>query len=615
MSELNTKLIWLMAIRILVVLSLLLPNLINPTGDDLGGGLVRIAGAIQELLSPTAIDDEAGALTGPETPSSSAGQILQLLVALVSIQTLIYAALLRLMRDRPNVHGYIQLFGDLLMVTVLIYKFGGATVNLSVLYFGVIVVASFLLRRQGGLTVATAAAVLYALVAIAHQSSSFRDLWQDGGPFSDPSALEQPAGERTPLNPLERLMVWAKPPERAEITGVPVAYTLPVHVFGFYTVALFAAYLARDLALERKLKERSTDLAYLRVLHRDVIQSISSGLLVTDLAGITTSINRAGAQILGLDEREIEKRHVHEIGFFEKGQWQELTRDKDRAEVTRGEIELARDDPAIFLGYTLSPLQDEEGRHRGFILIFQDLSEWRLLQDQLRIQDRMAALGQMAAGLAHEVGNPLAAISGSVQMLSRQAESGSASAKLLDITLRESRRLDRTVKTFLQFARPRDRHEEPVDVCEVLDADLELLRNSDEVTPKHELVHDLDPPSVIVMLDRDQISQIYWNLSRNALQAMPDGGTLRVEGRVLEDRYRMRFIDTGRGMSDEERDQLFQPFKSFFDGGMGLGMAIVYRIVEEHQGNIEVDSEPGRGTTITIDLPLDGGERFEEMPT
>ncbi|MEO1087686.1 MAG: ATP-binding protein, partial [Acidobacteriota bacterium] len=252
---------------------------------------------------------------------------------------------------------------------------------------------------------------------------------------------------------------------------------------------------------------------------------------------------------------------------------------------------------------------------RGFILIFQDLTEWRGLQDQLRIQDRMAALGQMAAGLAHEVGNPLAAISGSVQMLSRAAETGSSSAKLLNITLRESRRLDRTVKNFLQFARPRDRHEEPVDICELLEADLELLRNSDEVVDGHSLVADLEPPSAIVVLDRDQVSQIFWNLARNALQAMPDGGTLRVEGRIHDERYRLRFSDSGRGMSKEERDQLFQPFKSFFDGGMGLGMAIVYRIVEEHSGNIEVDSEPGRGTTITIDLPLGGGARFEETPT
>ncbi|MEM1178056.1 MAG: ATP-binding protein [Acidobacteriota bacterium] len=613
MSELNTKLIWLMAIRILVVLSLLLPNLISPTGDDGEGGLIRIAAAIQELLSPTLDDEPVSIADGGQ--QSFAGDILQMLVAFVSTQTLLYAALLRFMGDRPKLHAYLQFAGDLLLISLLIYKFGGATVNLSVLYFVVIAVASFLLRRRGGLVVATAATLLYGLVSLAHQSTSFRGLWAEGGPFSAPAAIEQPSGERTPPNFIEKTLLWAEPPDRAEVTGVPVAYTLPVHIFGFYAVALFAAYLARDLALERKLEQRSMDLAYLQVLHRDVIQSISSGMLVTDLDGVTTNINRAGAQILALAESEFEGRHVCDIGLFTRDQWRELTKDKEHSEVTRGETELTRHSGERFLGYTLSPLRDADGEHRGFILIFQDLTEWRGLQDQLRIQDRMAALGQMAAGLAHEVGNPLAAISGSVQMLSSAAETGSSSAKLLNITLRESRRLDRTVKNFLQFARPRDRHEEPIDICELLQADLELLRNSDEVISGHELVADLEPPSAIVVLDRDQVSQIFWNLARNALQAMPDGGTLRVVGRIEDERYLLRFSDQGRGMSKEERDQLFQPFKSFFDGGMGLGMAIVYRIVEEHRGNIEVDSEPGRGTTITIDLPLGGGARFEEMPT
>ncbi|MEO1367167.1 MAG: hypothetical protein AAFX50_08310, partial [Acidobacteriota bacterium] len=303
MSELNTKLIWLMAVRILVVLSLLLPNLISPIGDDDSqGGLIRIAAAIQELLSPSP-DDESTPL-GEAAQPSFAGQILQLLVAFVSTQTLLYAALLRFMADRPRLHCYLQLGGDLLLVSLLIYKFGGATVNLSVLYFVVIVVGSFLLRRRGGLAVATAATVLYGVVSLAHQSSSFRSLWEDGGPFSTPTIVEQPSGERTPPNILEKAFAWAEPPERAEVTGVPVAYTLPVHVFGFYVVAFFSAYLARDLALERKLEQRSMDLAYLRVLHRDVIQSISSGILVTGLDGVTTNINRAGAQILSLAESD-----------------------------------------------------------------------------------------------------------------------------------------------------------------------------------------------------------------------------------------------------------------------------------------------------------------------
>ncbi|MEM6792541.1 MAG: ATP-binding protein [Acidobacteriota bacterium] len=602
MKELNRKLLWLMAIRVLVVLSLLLPALINPGDGVTDGGLIRIADAIQSLLSGEVAEEEVAEPESPAGPADSQAEIFQFLVALVSIQTLIYALLLRGFRSRPEAHGYIQLCGDALLITLLIYKFGGATVNLSILYLVNISVASFLLRRLGGLAIATVCAVLYGLVAFAHQSQAFHDLWARGGPLSTAAQAGQTAVEPQSSGLLKRLAVSAKPPPRDEVSGVPVAYTLPVHVLGFYIVALFTGYLSRDVALERKLEERSHDLAYLQVLHQDVVQSISSGLLVTDLDGKTTSLNRIGIKILRLEQVEWAGRHVTEIGLFSPSLWAEISALKV---MERGEVELEDDlGSTLFLGFTLSSLRDTDGAHRGFIVNFQDLTEWRRLQEQVRIQDRMAAIGQMAAGLAHEVGNPLAAISGSVQLLSRSVEAGSAGAKLLDITQRESQRLDRTVKAFLQFAKPRDRHEETVEIGELLRADSELLRNSEEFLESHRLELDFDPPSATLRSDRDQISQMFWNLARNSLRAMPEGGTLRIEGRLLSGRYRLRFIDDGRGMSEQERAELFQPFKSFFDGGTGLGMAIVYRIVEEHAGNIEVDSEPGRGTSITIDLPV-----------
>ena len=216
----------------------------------------------------------------------------------------------------------------------------------------------------------------------------------------------------------------------------------------------------------------------------------------------------------------------------------------------------------------------------------------------------MAAVGELAAGLAHEVGNPLAAISGSVQMLAGAYEGQSAQSRLLDITLKESQRLDRTIKSFLKFAQPKDRTSVRFDVAELLAENLKLLRHSSEVGEEHSLKLELDPPSVVLEADPDQVSQIFWNLARNALRAMPDGGTLTVTGQPVASTYRISFADTGRGMDDEERARLFHPFKSFFDGGTGIGMAIVYRIVEEHGGRLTVDSEPGRGSTIAVELPL-----------
>ncbi|HSG66170.1 MAG TPA: ATP-binding protein, partial [Gammaproteobacteria bacterium] len=167
----------------------------------------------------------------------------------------------------------------------------------------------------------------------------------------------------------------------------------------------------------------------------------------------------------------------------------------------------------------------------------------------------------------------------------------------------ESQRLDRTIQGFLRFARPRERSVSRFDVAALAEEHCALLRNSDEASDRHEIAVDLDPPHAQIQGDRDQISQILWNLSRNALRAMPEGGRLVIRGRLDGDAYALEIEDSGRGMTEAQRQRLFQPFRSFFDAGTGIGMAIVYRIVQEHRGRIDVDSAPGRGTTIRVRLP------------
>lgn len=574
--DLQPKLIWLMAIRMLVLVSMLFQGLVG--------------------VNEQTLEEFFDAFFGRESASVPENlAALQVLVGTVSIQTLLYALLLRPLRRRPVAHAYLQLVGDLFLVTLLIYRFGQSLANLSVLYLVVIGVGTVLLHRRAGLILAAVATAFFGAVTLAHQSGEYRDLWQ-----RPDKEVEDAAAPGL----LRRTFLWLEPPAIEDTSGVPLQYTLPIHFAGFLAVAFFASYLARDRrTLERKLAERSSDLARLRELYRDVVQSISSGLVVTDLDGVITSVNQAGIAILAVDENTLVGTPVAETLLFGDSEWRRLTRRASEATL-REELELERGGRNVLLGFTLSQLRDGEGRHRGFILIFQDLTEWRRLQEEVRIQDRMAALGKMAAGLAHEIGNPLASLSGSVQMLSRHVDDP-GQAKLLGITLRESQRLDRTLKAFLQFAKPRDRHLETIDVAELLAEDVHLLRASDELLGTHEIVLDLEPESATLKADVDQLGQLFWNLARNALQAMPEGGRLRVVGRLLDDAYRIQFHDTGRGMSEEERAEVFQPFKSFFDDGTGLGMAIVYRIVEEHGGHVEVDSRPGGGTTITVDLPLE----------
>jgi len=580
MTPLARQLRWYIAIRVVAIVSVLLPF-----------------GLFQLWMLPVTPQSSEPGLVGPPAPSApsappAAGlpspapapqaavvppelevlprNVVWLLGGATFGATLFYIALLRLLRRHPTAQAYIQFFGDLVLITGLVYFLGGATSPFSLLYLIVIAVASTLLRRRAGVIVASAALLLYGGLIV--------------GIFFG----------------------WLKPSSPQEvISGWRLGYNLAVHGFGFYVVALLTYYLAHNVTrAERALEEKSEHLADLQVVHRDVIQSITSGLLTTDLAGTVTSANLAGLEILGRGEAELVGSPIDQSGLFSAQHWREATAASEQTGRMRSEVQTTRGDgETLYVGFTISRLTDAFGNHRGYIVIFQDLTRWRRMQEELRMKDRMVAVGELAAGLAHEIGNPLAAISGSVQMLAGRIDGDPAQRKLIEILLKESHRLDRTIKGFLRFARPRERSSVSFDIARLLTENFELLRNSEEVSDRHHLELDLDSPSARLFADPDQVSQIFWNLARNSLRAMPDGGTLRVVGQFSENWYRLQVIDTGRGMTEEQRTNLFHPFQSFFDGGTGIGMAIVYRIVQDHGGRLRVDSRPGAGTTITVELP------------
>ena len=499
--------------------------------------------------------------------------LLFLLAGATYLASVVY--ILQLRSGMPAVwKAYTQLAGDLALVTGLVYFFGGISSPFSMLYLVVIMVASVILRRRAGLTIAGLAYILYAGLL---------------------TALAKGWIPALSVMPTQEELSWR------------VSYNLAIHLFGFFAVAFLTAYLMESVSrAEEELAEKTDSLANLEIFHRDVIQSISSGLVSTDLGGLVTSANRAALEILGLGAGALVGRPILESGLFGAEEWAAVTRPDAPARNTRAEITLRRGAEELPIGFTVNRLTDAQGVPTGWIVVFQDLSQWRALQEELRVKDRMAAVGELAAGLAHEVGNPLAAISGSVQLLSSALpETGGVQRerRLLDIIVKESQRLDRTIKGFLRFAKPRERAAARFDIAALLAENTALLRNSDETTPRHAIELDLVPQSAQILGDPDQISQIFWNLARNALKAMPGGGTLSLAGRLDGDAYRFEFRDTGHGMSEEQRTKIFQPFHSSFDRGTGIGMSIVYRIVQEHGGSITVESRPGAGTTIAVELP------------
>ena len=472
--------------------------------------------------------------------------------------------------------AYLQLFGDLAIVTVLVYASGGPDSVFNFLYLVVIGTAAFLLYRTGAVVIASVAASLYGSVVL----------------FLAYGLLPPP-----PLAP------------DTEWTAARIRFNLAITVAGFYGVAFMVSYLSEKLAAARaELAVRRKALARLQNLYGNVIATMPSGLVTADSSQRVTFLNRAGGAILAIDPARASGRLLGDLGFAFPQEWETL-RDLARGRETyRREIEIDRGNARQVLGYSLRALKDADGEE-GMLILFQDLTEVKKLERKARFHEQLAAVGELAAGIAHEIRNPLASISGSVQVLGSELSVGSAERRLMEIIVSESNRLSRILEEFLRFVRPQERQVAVFDVARTITEVMDLFRLSDEVSDAHAIEVDVSPPSSLLSGDRDQIRQIVYNVAKNAVRAMAAGGRLTVLGREEDAWYSIRFSDTGRGMSPEELSRLFTPFSAAFDGGTGLGMAIVRRIVEEHGGAIDAESRPGEGTTVTILLPQSVSER------
>jgi two-component system sensor histidine kinase PilS (NtrC family) len=256
------------------------------------------------------------------------------------------------------------------------------------------------------------------------------------------------------------------------------------------------------------------------------------------------------------------------------------------------------------VGLTATHLETPGGR-AGLLFTFQDVTAIKKLERDAAIQQRLAAVGEMAAGIAHEIRNPLASMSGSIQILRQELPLSSEQEQLMDIVLRESERLNTTIRSFLAYARPQRFQIARFDVGRALNDTALLLRNSAEVLEGHEIAVDVPTTDLWYEADEGQIKQIIWNLATNGLRAMPHGGRLRLVGAQdpSSDGVVLTVRDDGIGIPPEELDALFQPFHGTFAKGSGLGLAIVYRIVSDYNGEIQVSSQPGAGTTVSVRLP------------
>jgi len=477
---------------------------------------------------------------------------------------------------RSQLFVYLQLIADAGLITGLVYYTGGMASPFSFLYLLIIITAVIMLYRRGGFILASLSGIAYGLLVVLQ----YHELLPAGRTL-DPS-LPSPFSHY---------------------------YSIFLHFFAFYAVAFLVSYLSENLKrTDIILEEQRGHLADLQVYNELVIDSMSSGLITLDLGGRITKVNQVALQLTGYDEQELMGRDILELLGLSRRHLRLARRKLVRRRLYRFDREVTRRDEVVIpVGVSTSLLRNKDRTPMGFIIIFQDLTEMRKLEDDLRTRDRLAVVGEMAADVAHEIRNPLASISGSVQMLSADDDNAEERAHLLAIIKRESARLDRSIQEFLSFARPAPLLLQEVDLTRLVLDTATLLGNSEELLPGHHIETDLPDGAVLVRADEDRLRQVVWNLSRNGLKAMTEGGALTI--RLIppqDDRLVLEFTDEGHGFLEASRRQVFRPFAGRFRRGTGLGLAIVFRIVEAHGGRISIGNRQQGGARVRVTLSASG---------
>ena len=531
---------------------------------------------------------------------------LYILLACTFGLSLLYALGLR-RQGHLGLQALIQQALDLTLVTLLVHFTGGADSAFPFMFIFVIFAAANLLGRRGSLAVAILSSVAYAALILAEWTRLIQPVAFLGG---------------LPLRP----------------AGY-AAYQVVIHTVAFLAVAILSSHLAERLRQTgQELEQRGIDLKNLKTLHEAIVATIPSGITTFDLTGRLVSFNDAAERITGYRLADLQDRPWHATPFAPSETLAAFFANPGTPLSGQAtELELRRvDGRTIPVGIACSPLRTGEGEAIGLVAIFQDLTERKRVEEQLRRADRLSALGHLAANIAHEVRNPLAAISGSVEVLREDEALTGSNRDLLEIILREARRLKLITGQFLDFAKPHPLLFRPCPLRPLLEETLLLLAKSSEW---HQGTHwDLseETPGLRALADPDQLRQVAWNLCLNAVQSMPEGGTLSVtvrEARSPEpggsvnasiggrgrsvppaiqstdppghqstghDWIEISLRDTGRGIPLEALERIFDPFFTTRPSGTGLGLAIARKIVESMGGSIRAESQPGVGTVFRL---------------
>jgi two-component system sensor histidine kinase PilS (NtrC family) len=474
--------------------------------------------------------------------------------------SIFYLVLLSFWEER-RIQALLQVVTDLVLVTLVVYATGGVDSSLNFLYPLVIIVACILLPRVWAYLSGALAFILYVTVL---ELTYFEVI---------PSYSTTHPG----MGALQAIIF--------------------VNLFGYLAVAYLAGLLAAKLRqVDVKLKHTSGALADLQALHENIIQSISGGLITTGLDGYVTLANTAAQKLFERPEAEFIGQPISRI-FLDP-------LPTIGSEQAHGEVRFVASNGFCKTLRVMATALAVPGRSTmGCVYTFDDLTEIRRLERDLRIQDRLAAVGRLAAAIAHEIRNPLTSIAGSVSMLSGIADLSDEHRQLLQIVMRESDRLNGIITDFLAYSRGKQYKFSNVDLLPLLEDTLTLLEHrlvSENTGIRIERVYSV--PNAFTMADGDKLKQVFWNFCENAVRAMHSGGVLKVSVEAIGEDWQINFADTGPGMSRQLVEKIFEPFQSQFEGGTGLGLAIVYQIVQAHEGKVWARSKLGEGSVFVLRL-------------
>ena len=486
-----------------------------------------------------------------------------LFIASLYLLTIIYALALRWITTVPRfiVFAYAQIIIDVIAEAGLIYMTGGIESIFSFLFPLSILSAGIVLSMRACYITATISSILYGLLL----------------------DLQFYGVIRTSSNVF--------------FTDKDFFYNIFAHIIAFYLVAFLSGYLSEKLhRATQTLEERDTVLSDLKAFSKYIIESMPSGVFTTDMERKIITFNTSAQEITQLGRESVIGKTAEEIFPF----LQDLKEPLDRIE---GEMQ--RGSRTVAVGMRLSTLRDSVGNSIGMIGVFQDLTDLKAMEAEVKRKEKWAFIGELSASIAHELRNPLASLKGAVEMLREKKVSEEHADQLMNIALSEMDRLNNIITDFLLFARPQEINRKPFDLHQSLRNVITLLQSSESFSRDIEITTGFDG-DLVVNGDAKKLQQVFWNLCLNAVDAVDGRGSINISTSRKNGTVEIIFRDTGSGISREDIDGLFYPFFTTKEHGTGLGLAIAQKIAEEHGGKISAESPgAGRGSTFRIILPID----------